>query len=197
MAMWQRAALSVMLGLSLLFGGSLPAWADVATFAGGCFWCMEPPYDKLEGVNATVSGFMGGTLANPSYRQVSAGNTGHIEVIQVTYDPTQVSYETLLEVFWRNVDPLDGGGQFCDRGNQYRTAIFTHTPEQAELAAASKTQIGDQLAQAIATDIAPASDFYAAEDYHQDYYINNPVRYRFYRFACGRDRRLAELWGDS
>ncbi len=197
MAMWQRAALSVMLGLSLLFGGSLPAWADVATFAGGCFWCMEPPYDKLEGVNATLSGFMGGTLANPSYRQVSAGNTGHIEVIQVTYDPTQVSYETLLEVFWRNVDPLDGGGQFCDRGNQYRTAIFTHTPEQAELAAASKTQIGDQLAQAIATDIGPASDFYAAEDYHQDYYINNPVRYRFYRFACGRDRRLAELWGDS
>ncbi len=193
----QRAILSAILGLSLLLGSTLPVWADVATFAGGCFWCMESPYDKLEGVSATVSGFMGGTVANPSYRQVSAGNTGHIEVVQVSYDPAQVSYETLLEVFWRNVDPLDGGGQFCDRGSQYRTAVFTHTPEQAELAVASKTQVGNQLAQSIATEVIPASEFYAAEDYHQDYYINNPVRYEFYRFACGRDRRLAELWGDS
>lgn len=142
-------------------------------------------------------GLWGGTVANPSYRQVSGGGTGHWEVVQVTYDPSQVSYETLLEVFWRNVDPLDGGGQFCDRGQQYRTAIFTHTPAQADLAAASQTQIASQLSQTIATEIIPASEFYAAEDYHQDYYINNPVRYEFYRFACGRDRRLAELWGNS
>jgi peptide-methionine (S)-S-oxide reductase len=169
----------------------------LATFAGGCFWCMEPPYDKLDGVLATTSGYTGGDKIDPTYQEVSAGGTGHAEVVQVTYDPSKVSYEQLLEVFWRNVDPLDAGGQFCDRGDQYRTAIFVHDEEQRRLAEASKQALVDsgRFEQPIVTEIVGAGPFYPAEDYHQDYYEKNPLRYKFYRWNCGRDQRLAEVWG--
>jgi peptide-methionine (S)-S-oxide reductase len=166
-----------------------------AVFAGGCFWCMEPPYDKLPGVVATTSGYTGGQKMNPTYEQVSAGDTGHVEAMQVTYDPKLVSYEKLLEVFWRNVDPLDKGGQFCDRGSTYTTAIFYANEEQKKLAEQSKAAIEKKLGKAIVTAIRPAATFYAAEDYHQDYYQKNPLRYKYYRYSCGRDQRLEELWG--
>ena len=170
----------------------------VATFAGGCFWCMEPPYDKLDGVLATTSGYVGGDKVDPTYQEVSAGGTGHAEAVQVTYDPSRVSYETLLDVFWRNVDPLDAGGQFCDRGDQYRTAIFVHDEEQRQLAEKSKQALEDsgRFEQPIVTEIVAAGPFYPAEDYHQDYYEKNPLRYKFYRWNCGRDQRLAEVWGE-
>jgi peptide-methionine (S)-S-oxide reductase len=171
---------------------------SLATFAGGCFWCMEPPYDKLDGVLATTSGYTGGDKADPTYQEVSAGGTGHAEAVQVTYDPAKVSYEQLIEVFWRNVDPLDAGGQFCDRGDQYRTAIFVHGEEQRRLAEASKQALVDskRFAQPIVTEIEEAGPFYPAEDYHQDYYEKNPLRYKFYRWNCGRDQRLAQVWGE-
>jgi peptide-methionine (S)-S-oxide reductase len=171
----------------------------LATFAGGCFWCMEPPYDELDGVLATTSGYSGGKKADPTYQEVSAGGTGHAEVVQITYDPAKVSYEELLEVFWRNVDPLDAGGQFCDRGDQYRTGIFVHGDEQRRLAEASKQALADsgRFSQPIVTEIVTAGPFYPAEDYHQDYYEKNPIRYKFYRWNCGRDARLAQLWGDQ
>ena len=170
----------------------------VATFAGGCFWCMEPPYDELDGVTSTISGYTGGTKADPTYQEVVQGDTGHAEVVQVTYDPAKVTYEKLLEVFWRNVDPLDAGGQFCDRGDQYRTGIFVHDAEQRRLAEHSKQKLeGSERfdGQPIVTEIEEAGTFYPAEGYHQDYYEKNPVRYKFYRWNCGRDQRLAELWG--
>jgi peptide-methionine (S)-S-oxide reductase len=168
----------------------------VATFAGGCFWCMEPPYDKLHGVKSTVSGYMGGDIKNPTYEQVSRGGSGHAEVVQVTYDPDVVSYEKLLEVFWRNVDPFDAGGQFCDRGDSYRTAIFYHTQAQERAARASKERLEDsrRFAQPVVTGITEAGEFYPAEDYHQNYYEKNPVRYKYYRWQCGRDDRLEEIW---
>jgi peptide-methionine (S)-S-oxide reductase len=171
----------------------------VAIFAGGCFWCMEPPYDELEGVLATTSGYAGGSKVDPTYREVAAGGTGHAEVVQVTYDPAKVSYEELLEVFWRNVDPLDAGGQFCDRGDQYRTAILVQDEEQRRLAEQSKQALEDskRFDQPIVTEIVDAGDFYPAEDYHQDYYEKNPIRYKFYRWNCGRDQRLTELWGEQ
>ena len=171
----------------------------VATFAGGCFWCMEPPYDKLDGVLATTSGYVGGDKVDPTYQEVSAGGTGHAEAVQVTYDPSKVSYETLLDVFWRNVDPLDAGGQFCDRGDQYRTAIFVHDEEQRQLAEKSKQALEDsgRFEQPIVTEIVAAGPFYPAEDYHQDYYEKNPLRYKFYRWNCGRDARLEQLWGEQ
>ncbi len=170
-----------------------------ATFAGGCFWCMEPPYDKLEGVTETTSGYIGGDVASPSYEQVSAGGTGHAEAVQVSYDPSKVSYQTLLDVFWQNVDPTDAGGQFCDRGNQYRTAIFYHDNEQRRLAEATKAELeqGVQIEAPIVTEIVPAGPFYAAEDYHQDYYRKNKLSYTFYRWSCGRDERLKALWGEA
>lgn len=170
-----------------------------ATFAGGCFWCMEPPYDKLDGVISTTSGYTGGKAQNPTYEQVSAGGTGHYEAVEVVYDPAKVSYERLLEVFWHNIDPLDGEGQFCDKGDQYRSAIFFHDDEQKRAAEASKQALtqSERLPGPIATEILPATTFFAAEDYHQDYYRKNPLRYRYYRFACGRDARLKELWGDD
>ncbi|HEX6111976.1 MAG TPA: peptide-methionine (S)-S-oxide reductase MsrA [Geminicoccaceae bacterium] len=171
----------------------------LATFAGGCFWCMEPPYDKLDGVLATISGYIGGSTADPTYKEVSAGDTGHAEAVQVTYDPAKVSYDELLEVFWRNVDPLDAGGQFCDRGDQYRTGIFVHDDEQRRLAQASKQALEEsgRFEQPIVTEIEEAGRFYPAEDYHQDYYEKNPVRYNFYRWNCGRDARLEQLWGEQ
>ena len=169
----------------------------VATFAGGCFWCMEPPLDAVPGVLSTTSGYMGGHVANPTYKQVSAGRSGHAEVVQVRYDPDQVDYATLLEVFWRNVDPVTPNRQFCDAGHQYRSAIFVHTPEQERLALASKESLerSGRFDRPIVTEILPARTFWPAEDYHQDYYRTNPVRYKFYRWNCGRDARLEELWG--
>ena len=163
--------------------------------AGGCFWCMEPPYDKTDGVISTISGYSGGKTANPTYEQVSAGSTGHIEVVKVEYDPAKVSYEKLLDIFWRNIDPFDADGQFCDKGSQYRSAIFFGNDKEKELAEASKKQIAEKLGQAVVTDILSASEFYPAEDYHQDYYEKNPLKYKFYRYGCGRDARLETVWG--
>lgn len=168
-----------------------------AVFAGGCFWCMEAPFDKLDGVLATTSGFSGGHVKNPTYEQVSAGGTGHAEVVQVTYDANKVSYAQLLDVFWRNVDPLDAGGQFCDRGDQYQSIIFYATPEEKKLAEASKRKVAEKLGKEVVTRIRPATVFYPAEDYHQDFYQRNPIRYKFYRYRCGRDQRLQELWGSA
>jgi methionine-S-sulfoxide reductase len=171
----------------------------IATFAGGCFWCMEPPFDKTEGVVSTISGYTGGRLDNPSYEQVSSGGTGHFEAIQIQFDPEKASYDELLEIFWRNVDPTDPAGQFCDRGSQYQTAIFYHTQDQRRLADESKRKLEESgaLPKPIVTPILEASIYYAAEEYHQDYYKKNPVRYRFYRMGCGRDRVLEKLWGES
>ena len=168
-----------------------------ATFAGGCFWCMEGPFDHVPGVVSTTSGYTGGNVKKPSYEQVSSGATGHAESVDVVYDPAKVTYAQLLDVFWHNVDPLDGGGQFCDRGNQYRTAIFYHDDEQRRLAEQSKQALeaSGKLKKKIVTQIVPAGEFYAAEDYHQDYYLRNPIRYKYYRFNCGRDDRLKDLWG--
>jgi peptide-methionine (S)-S-oxide reductase len=168
-----------------------------ATFAGGCFWCMEPPYDELEGVISTISGYTGGTKKNPTYEEVSAGTTGHAEAVQVTYDPTKISYEKLLDVFWRNIDPLTANAQFCDSGSQYRSAIFYHDEAQKRLVEASKKRVQNRFKQPIVTEIVPATEFYPAEDYHQDYYKKNPIRYKIYRYGCGRDQRLRELWGDQ
>ncbi|NJN31741.1 MAG: peptide-methionine (S)-S-oxide reductase MsrA [Synechococcales cyanobacterium RM1_1_8] len=170
-----------------------------ATFAGGCFWCMEKPFDQLEGVVSTTSGYTGGQVENPTYQQVSAGRTGHTESVRVLYDPKQVGYDQLLKVFWHNVDPLDAKGQFCDKGSQYRSGIFYETEEQRQLALASKADLESQqqFQQGLATEITAASEFYPAEDYHQNYYQTNPVRYNFYRKACGRDRRLTQIWGDQ
>lgn len=183
----------------LWFLGSSTALAGTvqATFAGGCFWCMEHPFDELEGVTATTSGYMGGTVEAPSYRQVSSGTTGHAEVVQVEYNPDIVSYETLLDTFWQNVDPLDSRGQFCDKGSQYRSIVFYYNDTQRQLAEASKQAVGSLLDQPIATEVLPAVTFYPAEDYHQNYYQTHPARYRLYRFGCGRDQRLTELWGNS
>jgi peptide-methionine (S)-S-oxide reductase len=174
-----------------------PALADTATFAGGCFWCMEPPYDKIEGVAATVSGFSGGTEENPSYRDVAMGRTNHTEVVQVIYDSTQVNYTRLLRVYWHNVDPLDGSGQFCDRGSQYRPAIFPHNDRQRRLAEQSKQTVAQHFDDPIQVEIVPFEAFYAAEDYHQNYYRKNPTDYKQYRTGCRRDARLQALWGDK
>ena len=170
----------------------------VATFAGGCFWCMEPPYDKLPGVLSTTSGYMGGAKRNPTYEEVSGGATGHTEVVQVLYDPSKVSYEKLLDVFWVNIDPTVKDRQFCDAGSQYRTAIFVGSPEQRKAAEASKAALEQSkpFKGAIVTPVVDAGEFWPAEDYHQDYYQKNPVRYSYYRTGCGRDARLKQLWGE-
>ena len=166
-----------------------------ATFAGGCFWCMEKPFDELEGVISTTSGYTGGTVENPSYKQVSAGKTGHAETVQVEYDANKISYKQLLAVFWRNIDPTVQNRQFCDAGSQYRSAIFYHNQKQKELAEATKEEVKNQLKTQIFTEIVPASTFYPAEEYHQDYYQKNSLLYKYYRYSCGRDRRLREIWG--
>ena len=169
----------------------------VAIFAGGCFWCMEPPFDKLDGVVATTSGYTGGTTVNPRYEDVGAGRTGHYEAVRVDYDPAKVSYATLLETFWRNIDPLDPQGQFCDKGPMYRSVIFPVDEAQRAAAEASKAALekSGKLPGKVVTQILPASPFYAAEDYHQDYYKKNNLKYTYYRWSCGRDRRLEQLWG--
>jgi peptide-methionine (S)-S-oxide reductase len=168
-----------------------------AIFAGGCFWCMEPPFDALDGVVSTTSGYTGGQTKNPTYEQVSEGRTGHTEAIRVVYNPSKISYEKLLEVFWRNIDPLDGGGQFCDRGPQYRSGIFFQSEDERKLAAASKEKIASRLSGRVVTEIVAAGPFYEAEGYHQDYYTKNPVRYKLYKWNCGRDQRLEKVWGPS
>ena len=172
---------------------------SVATFAGGCFWCMEGPFDKLEGVISTTSGYTGGQKENPTYKQVSAGGTGHTEAVQIVYDPNKITYEQLLDVFWINHDPTEANGQFCDKGSQYRPGIFYHDEEQRTQAEASKKQIEGTktFSEPVVTEVTSASTFYPAEDYHQDYYIKNPFRYKFYRYGCGRDSRLEALWGKS
>ncbi len=185
------------------YGEFLPLFAspdaaarrETAVFAGGCFWCMEADFEKVPGVVAAVAGYMGGKDANPTYKQVSSGGTGHAEVVRVTYDPARVSYADLLEVFWRNVDPLTADAQFCDQGSQYRSALFPLDDAQRRLAEASKARLESRFDRPIVTEISPASTFYPAEGYHQDYYKKNPIRYRVYRTSCGRDRRLKELWG--
>ncbi len=195
-----------MAGVGLLlagvFGATGPAaqqpsgkvWGK-ATFAGGCFWCMEPPFDELDGVVSTISGYIGGHTVDPTYDEVSAGITGHAEAVEIQYDPEKVSYERLLEVFWRNIDPTVKDRQFCDHGSQYRTAVFFHDAEQRRLAEESKRAlVGSGKFTRVHTEIVPASRFYPAEEYHQDYYRKNPLRYKFYRHSCGRDERLRELW---
>ena len=176
-----------------------PPGSAVATFAGGCFWCMEPPFDKLDGVLATTSGYAGGAKSNPTYQEVSAGSTGHTEAVQVLYDPRKVSYEQLLDVFWHNIDPTVRDRQFCDVGSQYRSSIFVHTDDQRRAAEASKVAIDKSkpFKDAIVTPIVAASEFWPAEEYHQDYYRKNPVRYAYYRSGCGRDARLKQLWGSA
>jgi peptide-methionine (S)-S-oxide reductase len=166
-----------------------------ATFAGGCFWCMEPPFDKIPGVASTTSGYTGGEQVDPTYEQVSSGRTGHAESVEILYDPAKVTYAQLLDVFWHNIDPLQANGQFCDHGRQYRTAIYTHDAEQKQLAEQSKAQVMAKFQRPIVTEIVSAGRFYPAEDYHQDFYKRNPLRYYSYRAGCGRDRRLKELWG--
>jgi len=192
------AFLLACLSLSAFAQVNVPPGQAVATFAGGCFWCMEPPYDKLPGVTATISGYTGGRKANPTYAEVSSGTTGHAEAVQVVYDPTKVSYEKLLEVFWVNIDPTVRDRQFCDSGNQYRTAIFYHTEAQRKAAEASKAALlkTKPFKDPIVTPIEMAGTFYPAEEHHQDFYKKNPVRYQLYRSGCGRDARLKELWGD-
>lgn len=192
-------ALGVVVGLSGAAADvsqtSSPGQRETATFAAGCFWCVEEAFDKVAGVIATTSGYTAGRTTNPTYEQVSSGGTGHTEAVQVTYDPSKVDYATLLEVFWRNVDAVDGGGQFCDRGSQYRSGIYVHSEQQRTLAEASKARIAARLGKPVASEIAAAGPFYPAETYHQDYYKKNSVRYRFYKWNCGRAQRLEELWG--
>lgn len=175
------------------------AKTSLATFAGGCFWCMEPPFDKLSGVLKTTSGYMGGHIPNPTYKQVSSGKSGHIEVVQVTFDPTKITYAELLRTYWKNIDPTRSDGQFCDKGEQYRPAIFYHDEQQRNLAEKEKKSIEDSniVSEEIKVEILTASRFYPAEEYHQDYYLKNPVRYRFYRYRCGRDQRLEQVWGKN
>jgi peptide-methionine (S)-S-oxide reductase len=181
----------------LLSSPALAQGQKLATFAGGCFWCVEEVFEKLPGVTRAVSGYMGGAKKNPTYEQVSSGTTGHTEVVQVHYDPSKVSYEKLLELFWLNHDPTKGDSQFCDSGSQYRPAIFWHDEEQKRLAEASKAkwEKDKPFREKIVTPVQKAAEFWSAEDYHQDYYKKNPVRYQFYVSGCGRYARLDQLWG--
>ena len=177
--------------------GPVPGRIASAVFAGGCFWCTESDFDHIPGVISTTSGYAGGHVANPTYEQVSEGDTGHIGAVRVVYDPARVSYASLVERFFRTIDPLDAGGSFCDRGHQYRSLMLLAQAGEPHIAEAATAQASRQLGRTVATLILPARDFYPAEDYHQDYYRKNPYRYRFYRWNCGRDARIEELWGSS
>ena len=194
-----KGTAGALLSASLLMGagGAASAATAVATFAGGCFWCVESDFDKVPGVLKTESGYTGGTVENPTYEAVTQGGTGHYEAVRITYDPAKVTYDQLLDVFWHSVDPTDAGGQFCDRGESYRTAVFFHSPAQKRAAISSKKAINDSgtLKGSIVTPVLMAEAFYPAEEYHQGYYMKDPLRYRFYRFGCGRDNRLREVWG--
>jgi peptide-methionine (S)-S-oxide reductase len=194
-------ALGFLIFATLATGLSPAAAAEkgsaVAIFAGGCFWCVESDFDNVPGVVRTISGYTGGITPNPTYKQVSAEKTGHREAVQIYYDPKKVSYETLVDILWRSIDPTDGGGQFCDRGESYTTAIFATTPEQKCIAEESKVRLEASgiLKDPIATMIEDAGPFFPAEDYHQNFYKESPVRYKFYRYRCGRDARVQALWG--
>jgi peptide-methionine (S)-S-oxide reductase len=192
------AIAGLMAGLTSAADARSPALAE-AIFAGGCFWCMEPPFDAVDGVISTTSGYTGGHVVDPTYEQVSSGTTGHAEALKVVYDPRKVSYEALLAVFWKNVDPTVVDRQFCDVGSQYRTGIFYVDDEQKRLAEASKAALmkSRPFDGPIVTGVEKAGPFYPAEEYHQDYYRKNPIRYKYYRYGCGRDRRLNELWGGT
>jgi len=172
---------------------------ETATFAGGCFWCMEAPFEKIDGVLNVVSGYTGGKMENPTYEAVSSGKSGHLEAIQITYDPAKISYDTLIEVLWRQIDPTDAGGSFVDRGPQYRSVVFYHNDTQKQAAEKSKADLAatGKYNAPIATEIIPYDKFYPAEDYHQDYYKNNPIRYKYYRHGSGRDHYLKKIWGDE
>jgi peptide-methionine (S)-S-oxide reductase len=187
----------VSLFLITLLSFITPAMAGSATalFAGGCFWCMESAYEEQEGVTGVVSGFTGGTLRNPTY---SGNHAGHFEAVEVTYDSTVVSYQELLDLFWRNIDPFDDTGQFCDKGSSYRSAIFPATAAEREMAEQSRAAVAARFGgQEVYTEVLDAGEFWPVEDYHQDYYLKNPVRYKYYRWNCGRDQRLQQLWGSE
>lgn len=198
-----RAALLLLAGTSFqtqaeMSPDTTSRQVETAIFAGGCFWCMEPPFDKLDGVLSTTSGYIGGHKKEPSYKEVSRGGTGHTEAVRIVYDPSRISYEQLLVVFWRNIDPTTADRQFCDSGDQYRSGIF-YSSESQRLQAVESLRALEQnktFAEPVVTEISPAGTFYEAEDYHQDYYQKNPLRYKYYRYSCGRDKRLEELWGN-
>ena len=193
----------LILGMAIDHGGSAqaasPSQFESATFAGGCFWCVESDFDKVAGVISTTSGYIGGHKKNPTYKEVSAGGTGHTEAVQIVYDPAKVTYAELLKVLWRNIDPTTPNRQFCDAGSQYRAEIFYHDERQKDLAQQSKREVESTkpFEAPIVTQITMASEFYPAETYHQDYYLKNPVRYKIYRYGCGRDKRLKQLWGST
>ena len=193
----KRLALILAAALALTTAAEAQPKIATAIFAGGCFWCMEPPFDALDGVTSTVSGYIGGMRLNPTYEQVSGGTSGHTEAVKIEYDPAKVSYEKLLHVFWRNIDPLTANAQFCDHGTQYRSGIFPLDDEQRRLAQESKDALASsrRFDKPIVTEITAATTFWPAEDYHQDYYVKNPGRYKVYRSGCGRDFRLNQLWG--
>jgi peptide-methionine (S)-S-oxide reductase len=198
--MTRRRLLRMLMGAAAIGAAARVARAQGlarATFAGGCFWCMEPPFDKLDGVVSTTSGYTGGHTAHPTYEQVSAGTTGHTEAVEIAYDPRKVTYAQLLEVFWRNIDPLTADRQFCDVGSQYRAAIFWHDQSQRRQAEETKRAVAQRLQKPVVTEIVAASTFWVAEEYHQDYYKKNPLRYKFYRAGCGRDQRLEAIWGPA
>jgi peptide-methionine (S)-S-oxide reductase len=199
----KRLLSNTMVAVGMAFAAaSLPAVAQApaaatakATFAGGCFWCVEADFDKVPGVISTTSGYTGGTTVNPTYREVGSGRTGHAESVEVVYDPAKVTYAQLLDAYWHNIDPLVKDRQFCDVGDEYRTAIFVHDEEQRRLAEESKKRVEAQLKAPVYTEIVAAGAFYPAEEYHQDYHLKNPIRYKYYRWNCGRDQRLEQIWG--
>jgi peptide methionine sulfoxide reductase msrA/msrB len=198
--MFEKLLIGMLLVLPLMVAqasaGTMPP-VEKATFAGGCFWCMTPPFEKLEGVKEVVSGYTGGHTVNPTYEDVTSETTGHLESVEITYDPSKVSYKKLLDVFWRQINPTDDGGQFVDRGPSYKSAIFYHNEEQKRLAEESKKDLArsGRFDKPIVTEIQPAGPFYRAEEYHQDYWKKNPIRYKFYRYNSGRDQYLAKVWG--
>lgn len=193
----RRSAAAVAACLVLATAHAAADELAVATFAGGCFWCTESDFDKVEGVVSTTSGFIGGHKENPTYKEVSSGGTGHTEAVQIRYDPDTVSYQELLDVFWVNHDPTTNERQFCDRGSQYRPGVFYYNDEQKRQAQAYKEAVESEVSFPVVTEITEATEFYPAEEYHQDYYKKNPLRYKYYRFSCGRDKRLEELWGEK
>ncbi|WP_349368434.1 peptide-methionine (S)-S-oxide reductase MsrA [Salinarimonas sp.] len=198
--MISRTLLGALAGAALLAAPASAQDGDGtarAILAGGCFWCVEADFDEVPGVLETTSGYVGGAVEDPTYEQVSAGGTGHAEAVEIVYDPNRVSYEELLHVFWRTIDPLTAGAQFCDVGEQYRSAIFPLDAEQERLARETKEEVAGRFDEPIATTIEEPTEFYAAEDYHQDYYEKNPLAYKFYRWNCGRDARVEALWGEE
>ena len=193
--MLKRSLAALALLAAAGMSGGAQADTESAIFAGGCFWCVEEAFDAVPGVVATTSGYTGGTVANPTYREVSAGDTGHFEAVKVDYDAARVSYDQLLETFWRNIDPFDPAGQFCDKGSSYRSGIFVATEAERAAAEATKAAVAERFDMPVAAEILPEQAFYPAEDYHQNYYQTNSARYKYYKWGCGRAQRLEEIWG--